>query len=388
MPTGSSADTQVSYVAPGMGLRMEGRRETRRKVAIMGAVLLAITLASLCLSSFSIGVFYSPLTVVQALATRAQLFFERLLSPETFDVGLINEANARIPGYGDICNRFDITVVTLVCGFLLSVSGMLYQNVFKNPIAAPSMLGVSAGVRIGTIALVLTFGADAIGMSGMRYLYCYIGGIAIILGVVGFAKLLSREQGINVADMLIVGSVFSQVLATLSMYFLTYIMDDDLYEVFYELTSGMRADTDSLAFVFLAIVLVASVLPVFLMRFKLNIVAFDDSDMRMAGVRPELLRVFVLVMGTIMILAAQIHVGVISMVALVVPFLTRYLVGSEFGKQLLGNMILGPALLLLCRFLCGVIPFVNGGLSLEMVVGFVALPAYLWMMAIGKRGWE
>ena len=197
-------------------------------------------------------------------------------------------------------------------------------------------------------------------------------------------KALTEHAGINRKTFYLhyetIESLYDEIL--------TEIMDDDLYEVFYELTSGMRTDTDPLAFLFLAIIIVVSVLPVVFMRFRLNVVSFDDSDMRVMGVRPELLRVFVLIMGTLMILAAQIHVGVISMVALVVPFLTRYVVGSEFGKQLIGNMILGPALLLLCRIICGLIPFVNGGLSLEMVVGFVALPVYIWMMALGKRGWE
>ena len=385
MSTGSNVEKTVM---PGLELQLEAKRELRRKVVVLFVAFLALFAVSLCLSSLYAGVMYSPITVVQALATRVGIIFQSVFDPESYDITLVNDANVRIPGYGDICKRFDITVVTVVGGLLLSLSGMLYQNVFKNPIAAPSMLGVSAGVRIGTILLVVVYGVEALNMEGMRYLYCYIGGVVIIVGVVLFAKLIARGQGINVADMLIVGSVFSQLLATVSTYFLTYIMTDDQYEVFYELTSGMRTSTDSLAFVFLAIVLVVSVLPVVLMRFKLNVIAFNDSDMRMLGVRPELMRVFVLIMGTIMILAAQIHVGVISMVALVVPFLTRYIVGSEFGKQLIGNVLMGPILLLLCRFICGVVPFVNGGMSLEMVVGFVALPIYIWMMALGKRGWE
>lgn len=385
MQTGSSIG---SIAVPSSDLRSESRRDIRGKVVVLSVMFIVLFAASLCLSAYYLGVVYDPLTVVRALALRASLLFQQVFFPDTYSTTLVNDANASIPGYGDICTRFDITIVTVVCGALLSLSGMLYQNVFKNPIAAPSMLGVSAGVRIGTIALVVLFGANALYMQAMRYLFCYVGGIAIILGVVLFAKLIARGHSINVADMLIVGSVFSQLLATISTYFLTYIMSEDDYEVFYELTSGMRTDTDTLAFIFLAIVLVVSVLPVFLMRFKLNVVAFDDSDMRMLGVRPEAVRVFVLIMGTIMILAAQIHVGVISMVALVVPFLTRYMVGSEFGKQFVGNLFIGPSLLLFCRFICGLIPFVNGGMSLEMVVGFVALPVYIWMMAIGKRGWE
>lgn len=381
-------DFQIS-LRQALDLRESDRRSTRRMALVMGVALLVVAAFSLCVSVNTTGLLYSPVTVAQALAERLRLFVGQVLGLSYYDVLSAVRANEAIPGYADIAARFDITMVTLVCGGLLSLSGMMYQNVFRNPIAAPSMLGVSAGVRLGTIVLCIVYGVNAAYMEGMRYVFCYIGGIVIILMVIGFSKLLAgRGRSINVVDMLIVGSVLSQLLATVSTFFLTYIMDDDLWEVFYTLTSGMRTTVEWYAFVFLAIVIVVSVVPVVLMRFRLNVVAFDDSDARVLGVNPERMRVFVLVLGTVMILAAQIHVGVISMVALVVPFLVRYIVGSEFGKQLLGNMLIGPLLLLVCRDICSLIPFVGAGLSLEMVVGFVALPVYIWMMALGKRGWE
>ena len=372
-----------------VNLNAEERRKNRRATFVMGGILLVLIAASLCISINEVGKFYDPATVVAALATRVKLAVGQLFSLPYYTALSAQEANAAIPGYADIASRFDTTVVTVVCGFLLALAGMMYQNVFKNPIASPTMLGVNAGVRIGTIILVILFGEAATYMEGARYALCYVGGIIIILLVIGASKLMAgKGRQINVVDMLIVGSVIAQFLQVVTTFFLTYVLDDDAYEIFYELTSGMRTDTEWTAFVFLAIVVVISVVPVFMMRFRLNVVAFDDSDAKMLGVDPQRTRVVVLVLGTIMILAAQIHVGVISMVALVVPFLVRYIVGSEFGKQMVGNMILGPMLLLVCRDVCSMIEFVGGGLSLEMVVGIVALPLYIWMMALGKRGWE
>ena len=366
------------------------KRSMRHTYAIMAAIFIVIAVFNLCVSANETGKLYSPLWVVQVLVERVKVTFGMITGADWCDSAtILAQVNQEFPGYADICLRFDTTIVTAFCGLLLALSGMMYQNVFKNPIAAPSMLGVSAGVRIGTIILVLAYGTAATAMTGMRYVYCYIGGTIIILCVIGFSKLIAgRGRHINVIDMLIVGSVLSQVLSTVSMYFLTEVMDDELYEVFYTLTSGARADGSLSAIVVLLVITLVSVLPVFLMRFRMNATAFSDGEVRVLGVDPERLRVFVLIMGTIMILAAQIHAGVISMIALVVPFLVRYAVGSEFGKQMVGNMLLGPASLLLCRGICGMISFVGAGLSLDMVVGFVALPLYIWMMALGRKGWE
>ena len=388
-PAFEQADDFQVTLDQALSLRADDRRQIRRVALVLGGMLLALTLFSLCIGVNVVPSFHDPASVVAALGERVRLAFGKLLGLSFYTPLSEVEANQAIPGYADICERFDVTLVTLICGFLMSLSGMMYQNVFRNPIAAPSMLGVSAGVRIGTIILVLVFGEAALTMQGMRYAFCYAGGVIIILGVMGFSKLLAgKGRPINVVDMLIAGSIFSQFLSIISQYFLTYIMDDTLYEVFYELTSGMRTSTEWYSFIFLIAIIVISVMPVIFMRFRLNTVAFDDADARMMGVDPERMRVFVLIMGTLMILAAQIHVGIISLVALVVPFLTRYVVGSEFGKQLLGNMLMGPLLLLVCRDICSLVPFVGEGLSLQMVVGFVALPVYVWMMALGKRGWE
>ena len=368
----------------------EDKRHTRRTYAIMAVILVLITAFNLCISSDVEGVVYSPLTVIQVMGMRIKITFGMITGADWYDPATtLAQVNQEMPAYSDLNLRFDITFVTIVCGLLLALSGMMYQNVFKNPIAAPSMLGVSAGVRIGTIILVVIYGTAAATMNGTRYVFCYIGGTVIILSVIGFSKLIAgKHRHINVVDMLIVGSVLSQVLSTVSMYFLTEVMDDELYEVFYEITSGARADASLYVYAMLAFVFLISVVPVFLMRFRMNATAFSDGEVRVLGVDPERLRVFVLIMGTVMILAAQIHAGVISMIALVVPFLVRYVVGSEFGKQMVGNMLLGPASLLLCRAICGLIPFVGAGLSLDMVVGFVALPFYIWMMALGRKGWE
>jgi ABC-type Fe3+-siderophore transport system permease subunit len=76
------------------------------------------------------------------------------------------------------------------------------------------------------------------------------------------------------------------------------------------------------------------------------------------------------------------------MVSLVVPFAARAVFGSEFRKQLLGNVLLGALVLLVCRDLVSCIPFVGDGVPLGTMVTFVTLPAFVWVMAIAQRQWN
>ena len=89
-----------------------------------------------------------------------------------------------------------------------------------------------------------------------------------------------------------------------------------------------------------------------------------------------------------MILAAQIHVGMVSLVSLVVPFLARGWFGCEFNKQLIGNVCIGTVLLLACRDICDLIPFVGDGLAIGSVVSVVAMPLFVVVMARQMREWK
>ena len=115
---------------------------------------------------------------------------------------------------------------------------------------------------------------------------------------------------------------------------------------------------------------------------------FDDQEARVLGMNPSRMRALALVCGAIMILAASIHVGAVALVSLIVPFIARSLFGCAFDRQLIGNVCLSPILLLVCRDITDLVPFIGEGLAIGSVVGVVALPLFMVMMARHVRGWE
>lgn len=294
-----------------------------------------------------------------------------------------------VPGYWGVTARAKVVGITLICAVLLSISGMLYQNAFKNPIAGPGMLGVSSGVSLGVMVLVWLFGSEATAMVAERYEFCYLFGFLILVFVMAAGKKLSgKNKPFDIVTMLLVGSVLSQLLGFVVSYFTLYLMDESDYLVFYTISQMLTVDTSLVSWVVLAVVCVLSITPIVVLRYKFNLMGLDDQDARLLGANPGRLRMVALVCGALMILAAQIHVGAVSLISLIVPFAARSIFGCEFRAQLIGNFVIGMPLLLACRDLCDLIPFIGDGLAIGSVVSVAAMPLFVVMMARQMRGWE
>jgi|GEM_PF-5189132 len=330
---------------------------------------------------------YSPLQVLNVLCEHAYNAIAQLTHqyPEHTNAWLLEN----VPGYWAIAQRAGVIGVTLVCAVLLSVSGMLYQNVFKNPIAGPGMLGVSSGVSIGMMLLVVLYSGAAMSMIKERYLFCYGFGAAILLFViVAGRKLSGKDRPFDTVTMLLVGAILGQLIGFVVNYVTLFVMSDEDYATFFTISQMLTIDTSAISWLSLGVASLLSFIPVFLLRYQMNGLAFDDEEARLLGINPGRLRGIALVCGAIMILAAQVHTGMVGLISLIVPYLSRSLFGCEFSKQLVGNTCLGTILLLICRDITDLIPFVGDGLAIGSVVSIVALPLLVLMMAKQMRGWE
>lgn len=374
---------------------LRDRLSTRAKVLLSAIILVELAFLS-CGIMGAAGQYYpysgayatyDPAQVATVLIERAYNFLgEATHQWAAHDNAWLQE---NVPGYWAVWNRLGVVGTTLVCAVLLSVSGMLYQNVFRNPIASPTMLGATSGVSLGVMLLVFFNGAAAAGMLAQRYLYCYgLGALMLVFVIVAGRKLSGKGRPFDVVTMLLVGSIASQLLGFVVSYVTLFVMDEDVYLVYYSITQMLTVDTSLTSWAVLGTAAVCSLAPIVLLRFKLNALSFDEEEVRMMGLNATALRAVALVCGAVMILAAQIHLGMVGLVSLIVPFLARGWFGCGFGKQLAGNVCIGAILLLVCRDLTDLIPFVGDGLAIGSVVSVVALPLFVVVVARHMRRWE
>ena len=294
-----------------------------------------------------------------------------------------------VPGYWAVMQRAGVVGITLICAILLSVSGMLYQNVFKNPIAGPGMLGAGSGVNLGMMIIVYLYGAAGLSMMELRYELCYGLGAGVLLFVMlAGRKLSGKGKPFDIITMLLVGSIIGQLFGFVTSYVTLFLMDEEDYQIFYTISQMLVVDTSLISWIALGVASAVSLIPVIAMRYKFTALALDEADVRTLGLNIVTLRGVALICGAIMILAAQIHVGMVSLVSLIVPFLSRSWFGCEFNKQLIGNVCIGTVLLLIARDITDLIPFIGDGLAIGSIMSVVALPLFVVIMAKHMRGWE
>lgn len=357
----------------------------RRRLWPWALVLVAAVLCSCCGAVSHIEL-YSPAQVAQSLWLLLRWCAASLLDPSALPQ--LGAQAAALGCYYEVRTRLLISLLTAGCGVLLAVSGSVYQLVFKNPLAAPTMLGVSNGVQIGVLVLVLQFGGMAAYMNSTRYLYCFIGALAVLALVLAVTKLVCGRGAFSVYTMLLVAAIFSQVFGSVSGYILSSVFDDETLVVYQEVLQVMDVAVEPLSFAILGAALVAAVVPVLLLSFAMNALSFTAEEASLMGVSSAGLRVAGLALATLMIIAAEVLVGTVSMVALVVPFISRAFFGAEFGAQLKGDLVIAPLVLLACRFIADCIPFVGLGVPIGVVVSFVLLPFFAVIVARGQRTWE
>lgn len=387
----TGADRPVSQAQTNRRLRFE-RADMRWKVVLCVAVLAVLVFFSLCLTGaagqYYLGSYgyatYSPFQVAYVLYLHAYNAIGSLT--HWFDPYSSQWLLDNAEGYWAIFNRLGVIVITMLCAVLLSISGMLYQNVFKNPIAGPGMLGVSSGVTLGMMILVAVWGTGAVSMLQERYLLCYgLGALILVFVIFAGWKLSGRGRPFDVVTMLLIGSILAQLIGFVVSFMTLFVMDDASYDVYFELSQMLTVDTSELSWACLFIAILASFVPVYLLRFHMNALGLDETEMRLLGLSGVRLRGVALVCGAIMILAAQIHVGMVGLVSLVVPLVARRLFGGEFGKQMVGCACLSTILLVVCRDIADLIPFVGDGIAIGSVVGVAMVPVFLLIVARQTR---
>ncbi len=256
----------------------QAKRFTRAQHRDWRRVTLAFGLAGLLIAAFSLllpyvgfdamgvgGSIYTPDQVIDCY----NLWFRMNVAP-LFDSTLANRTGAMYEEfllthpsgmYTLVINRAVATIIVIMCGFMLAVSGLLFQASFRNPLATPSMLGVSDGVTIGCIIFSMT-GHSAIADNSTMYVWLVYGfGALAVVGVILLSRGLSGGARYNVLDMLLLGTVVAQLLGGVGSFVQNFIMDEMQWFNFYNVQQAGDAITQPIIQIMAVVVFVITVVP-------------------------------------------------------------------------------------------------------------------------------
>ena len=374
----------------GLDPTQETERETKRGgILILWTVLVfaAVFCFSLCLRTSRTG-FVHPAEALLNLYTWMKYHLTKAL-----DLPGYLEAEQAIrnglPLYFETIRRFTISVLTFLAGGMLAVAGAVYQGAFRNPIAAPTVLGVAGGVNLGFLLTVLIYGGAAYGEILARYRFCYFFALLMLAIVLAAGKMISGLRNRpSLADMLLVGVALSSIVGVIESY-VVYEMEAETLRMLTELRSGMYINTDAISFLFIGAAFLIGFTPIFLLRNSFNAICFSDDEAYAMGVNPALVRYSSLVFASLLMVSAMVHVGSVGMISLIVPHICRYFVGVNFKRLLWGCFVYGGLLLLICRAISALISFgLYGEAPITTVVSILAAPVFVIVVLQQRRGWE
>ena len=270
--------------------------------------------------------------------------------------------------------RMPRVLIAVLVGAALSAAGACYQGVFQNPMAAPDILGASAGAGFGA-ALAILIGLTSNGITTLAFIMSLI-----TVAMVFFIS--RRTKGERVMGLILAGIMVSSLFQA-GTNFIKLVADpgNKLPAITYWLMgSFVGATNKELGFVIWPILV--GVVPLLLMRWRLNVLTLGDDEARALGVDAGRIRLIAVVCATLITAASVSVSGMIGWVGLVIPHMMRRLVGSDY-RYLLPASILGGGLFLLMVDNVSR-SFASTEIPIGILTAFIGAPFFL--LLITRRG--
>lgn len=268
--------------------------------------------------------------------------------------------------------RIRLPRIALSClvGCALSTAGAAYQGVFQNPMASPDLLGASSGAAFGA-ALAILLGAKMGMVTASAFVFSLL--------TVALVMLVSlRAPGRRVVS-LILGGVMVSSLFSAGTSYIKLVADpsNQLPEITYWLMGSLSgASAQSIRFACVPMAL--GLLPLLLLRWRLNLLTLGDDEARALGVHAGRLRLAVVFCSTLITAASVSVSGLIGWIGLVVPHLARKLVGSDYRALLPCSMLMGAGFLLLVDDVSrNLLPT---EIPIGILTAFVGAPFFLYLI--------
>ena len=275
-----------------------------------------------------------------------------------------------------LSSRLPQVLTAIVAGAGLAVSGLQMQTVFRNPLAGPSVLGISNGSALGVAFVVLLSGQlGGVALSRLGYLGDVAISVAAIVGALAVLMLIiwisQRVKG-NVT-LLIIG-VMIGYLANAIIGVLKFLSPEEDVKAFvvWGLGSFSRVSGDQML---LFVVLMCVLLPLsFLLVKPMNLLLLGDRYAGNLGLNVRQARLQIIVCSGVLVAIVTAYCGPIMFIGLAVPHLARALFRTSDHRQLMpATALCGAALALVCNFIARM-PGFEGALPVNSVTALVGAP--------------
>jgi len=273
-------------------------------------------------------------------------------------------------------SRLPQAVTALLGGAALAVSGLMLQTLFKNPLAGPSIMGISDGANLG-VALVMLY--LTVNSYASIILAAFIGAAAVLAVILFFSKKIRNNVMLLIIGMMI-GYLASSIISVLNF----QAAADKVHQyVLWGMGDFSEVSIEKLPW-FVAFVAIGLAGAILLVK-PLNALLLGETYASNLGVNVKVTRFLVLLFAGLLTASVTAFCGPISFIGLAVPHIARLLFGSSDHRLLLPVTLLsGAAVALLCNMLT-ILPGGAGILPLNAVTSIIGAPVIIYVIVNRKN---
>lgn len=272
--------------------------------------------------------------------------------------------------------RIPRTLFAVLAGAGLSICGLAFQSIFRNPLSDPYILGVSSGASLGaSIAIVLGLENIFLGISGMSFLFAFLSVIIII-------KIASYGNRIHTTTLLLAG-ISINFLASAFISLLMIINQEQIEKiVFWTMGSLSNIDYNSLLSIGIAVAI--GIICITYHARALNALLIDTQTAKTLGVNVERTKKVILFVCTLMVALIVSESGVIGFIGLVVPHIVRLLIGSD-NRRMIPFSILGGIIFMLASDLLSRTIMPPSEVPVGSITALIGSPFFIYLLFNAKK---
>lgn len=271
--------------------------------------------------------------------------------------------------------RIPRILLGIAVGGALSLSGILLQGVYRNPLVEPYTLGISGGASLG-VAFAIVFGLHQLIGSFVLPLTGFAGAFLIIFLVYTIS---SRSGRINIQSMLLTGVMVSFIASSSMMLLMATSSSENLHGIVFWVMGSLDEPDMSLIYIILVMALVSLAASYFFVQ-PLNALRLGEEKAKHLGINTDITIKLLFLMASLLAGVCVAVAGVIGFVGLIIPHLMRLLVGSDYRILLVSSFLSGAIFLVLSDVIARTIISPNE-LPIGVITGIIGGVVFLLMMS-------
>lgn len=264
--------------------------------------------------------------------------------------------------------------LALIIGAMLSVSGVAFQGVLRNPLADPYILGVSSGATLGAATYILFFEQSSILGQFALSLFAFIGGLLSL----GLVFIIANVKVNQTSETLILAGVIVQSFAGAILTFLIAISGEQMQEIIFWMM-GSLSHADWIDIVILLPYLIFGSIFIFSQYRELNIMSLGEKAATYLGMDVLKKKIVILLVASLLAASAVSVVGIIGFVGLIIPHLVRIIVGPNHRVLLPISFLVGAIFLLWSDNLARTI-IESREIPIGVITAFIGAPFFAYLL--------